>query len=127
MVKSLETFGKRLLQARTTKKLTQVELAQKIGEYQSKYRGWESGIYEPNIATINKLAEVLDVSVEWLLTGRDYNIDRIAENSPPYSSPESEKINLLFEEMDIAARRDVLKYAEEKKLVSKILKKRKAV
>ena len=80
----MESLGRRLLKARTAKGYTQVELAHKLGEYQSKYRGWESDKYEPNIDTLKALAVALDVTVEWLVSGIEPTI--VKEDGVKYIS-----------------------------------------
>ena len=60
-------MSERLLKARKAKGLSQAQVAKAIGAYQQKYQNWESGIHEPDSETLRKLADVLEVSVDWLL------------------------------------------------------------
>ena len=65
---------------------TQKELAEKIGNVQRNVSNWENGSSEPDCATIVKLAEIFDVSIDELFgrenlspthqpaIGIDYNI-----------------------------------------------------
>ena len=65
---------------------TQKELAEKIGNVQRNVSNWENGSSEPDCATIVKLAEIFDVSIDELFgreklfsthqpaVGIDYNI-----------------------------------------------------
>jgi len=86
----MNTFGQKLRKAREDSGLTQAELAQKVGAYQSKYRNWESDINEPDFATFNKLCDVLGVSADWLL-GRD-------QKPQPYPSEYEKEVHLFREE-----------------------------
>ena len=52
-----------LIQKRLQKKLTQKELAQKIGTKQSAISRLESGTYNPTLSFIGKVADALDASV----------------------------------------------------------------
>jgi len=81
----METLGNRLKKARLAKKLTQGELALKIGSYQKKYQHWEVDRHEPDIDTLNKLAEALEVSIEWL-AGKTYH--QVREIPAQYDSPQ---------------------------------------
>ena len=53
-----------LVAARTAKKLTQKELAVKVGTTQSAIARYENGSYSPTLAFIHKLAEALEVRFE---------------------------------------------------------------
>jgi len=87
----MESFGQRLKKVRMENKLTQVELAKKVGAYQSKYRNWESDINEPDLDTINKLADILGVSSDWLL-GR-------SGTGKPYPTELDKEVYMLCEEI----------------------------
>lgn len=66
----METFGERLQYARKKKKLTQLELANKTGmSSQRAVSMWENNNAKPEIDTLVKVAILLEVSVDWLLTG----------------------------------------------------------
>lgn len=60
--------------ARKAAGLTQAELAQKIGVTQGNLSAWETGRWEPEAATLKKLAETLGCSTDYLLA---------AELTPP--------------------------------------------
>lgn len=63
-------FGKRLKQARKKKKMTMQALADQMDVTSVTVSRWESGTNEPNIEMINRLAEILDTSVSYLM-GKD--------------------------------------------------------
>jgi len=64
-----KAFGKRLKRLRKQKKLTQKELAAEIGVGFSHLNKYEGGIHLPPTDKILQLAEILNVTVDFLLTG----------------------------------------------------------
>ena len=62
-----EYFYENLKLAREQKGLSQKDVAEKVGVAKSTYSLYESGNREPNVQTIKKLANVLDVSADELL------------------------------------------------------------
>lgn len=60
-------LAQRLKQARKEMKITQVELAEKIGMTQGGYTSYEQARSEPPLATLVKLSKVLNKSTDWLL------------------------------------------------------------
>lgn len=59
-------FPQRLKEIRIKRGLTQTELGEKVGVKQSTFTNWENGKREPNFETVIKLADLLEVSVDWL-------------------------------------------------------------
>jgi len=59
-------FAQRLRQARKEKKMTQAELAEKIGMTQGGYTSYEIARREPSIKGLVNLADALNVSLDWL-------------------------------------------------------------
>ncbi|CAM5204256.1 MULTISPECIES: helix-turn-helix domain-containing protein [Bacillus subtilis group] len=62
-------FSKRLTMLRKSKNLLQKEVADKIGVARTTYASYEQGKREPDIETINKIADFFDVSTDYLLRG----------------------------------------------------------
>lgn len=60
-------FRDRLKEARLSKKMTQEQLAEKIGVAKSTLTGYEKGHSEPNLNTISKIMNVLKVDANYLL------------------------------------------------------------
>lgn len=56
--------------------LTQKELAEKIGNVQRNISNWENGTSEPDCATIVKLAEIFQISIDELFGKDSVNINR---------------------------------------------------
>lgn len=63
-------FNDRLKEARQKAGLTQAELAQSIAINQSTIAYWENGRSEPDTQKLQKLAEILNVTPEWLTFGK---------------------------------------------------------
>lgn len=66
-------FPQRIKSARTGKRLSQPQLAKQLGVTRNAVSMWERGDAEPKSATLRKAAVILDVSYEWLATGRGGN------------------------------------------------------
>lgn len=62
-----ENFNENLKNARLKKGLSQKDVAEKIGVAKSTYSLYESGSREPNVQTIKKISDILDVSADDLL------------------------------------------------------------
>ena len=60
-------LGERLIKLRKAKKWTQTELAEQCGVSRNSIVNWETGRREPKIGDIQKLAEVLNVSLNDLI------------------------------------------------------------
>ena len=65
-------FCKNLRNIRIEKKLTQKQVALKLGVVESCYANWEQGRTEPSIETLRKLGEIFNVSIDELLNGNLY-------------------------------------------------------
>lgn len=64
-------FNKRLKSLRSSTGLTQEETAKKIGIARTTYAMYEQGKREPDISTLNSLANYFNVSVNYLLEEND--------------------------------------------------------
>ena len=70
-----------LRQARKHSGMTQLQVAEALGVGQSTYKNYESGIREPNGDTIVMLANLFNVTTDYLLgreTGEPEAIDKLA-------------------------------------------------
>jgi phage repressor protein C with HTH and peptisase S24 domain len=66
----MSSLGERIVIARAAKKMRQKALADHFGIRPVSVHQWESGHSQPDPRKITALAEVLDVSIEWLLSGQ---------------------------------------------------------
>lgn len=67
----MEKLSERLRELRTKYKLTQKDVATKLGITESAYGYYEQGRNEPSLQTIIKLAQTYDVSISYLLGEAD--------------------------------------------------------
>lgn len=65
-----ETFGSKVASLRKEKGMTQLELARKMGVTDKAVSKWERDLSLPDVSSLPRLAEVLDVSVEELLQAK---------------------------------------------------------
>lgn len=88
-----DNFNENLKDARERKGLSQKDVAEKIGVAKSTYSLYESGNREPNVQTIKKIADTLNVSADNLL-GINEDIQTIAAHfdGDEYSEEELNKI-----------------------------------
>lgn len=61
--------GKNIKQLREKKGITQESLAEQLSVTRQAVSNWENGKTQPDIETLNKIASVLEVSVEELIYG----------------------------------------------------------
>ena len=63
-------FSERIKRLRKNKGLKQQELAEILGIKRNTYSDWENGKTEPSFENLIKLADLLEVSLDWLF-GRE--------------------------------------------------------
>jgi len=85
-------IGKRLRETRIVKNISQQELANQIGVSKVSVCGYENGNRLPNLNNLLKIANVLDVTPNYLL---GYDIKVIAEGEQKYQQTIA-KEELLF-------------------------------
>ena len=74
-------FAEQLKKLRTEKKLSQDALAEKLFISRQSVSKWENGDATPDLENLIKLAEILDVSLDQLILGKEpqIKIDRVVE------------------------------------------------
>lgn len=65
-------FAKRLKELRKEKNLLQSDVAKALNTTQRKISYWETEMIEPDLASLWKLSEYFDVSVDYLIGKSDY-------------------------------------------------------
>ncbi|WP_341534021.1 helix-turn-helix transcriptional regulator [Sporosalibacterium faouarense] len=63
----MDKFGDRLRKLRKEKKLTQVELGKLLKTSHATINRYENNIHQPDLDTLNKLANIFNVSTDYLL------------------------------------------------------------
>lgn len=62
--------GRRIAKARMEQKLTQMQLARKLGIERSRLGKWEQGLHAPLLKQLAALSQVLSLSLDELILGR---------------------------------------------------------
>lgn len=104
-------FSERLKELRKQAHLTQVELANKLGIVQSSYADWERGKKKPTQANLVKIAQILNVSVDYLVGNSEEQTDEL------------DNIELLFrmnskgltKEEKAVFKKELIEFMEERK------------
>ena len=68
----MQRFQEALIEQRKLNRLTQREVAERLGISQPSYIRYENGKAEPRLENLVKLADLFDVSVDYLLGRTDY-------------------------------------------------------
>lgn len=104
-------FSERLKDLRKQAGLTQVDVAEKLGISQPAYASWERGVKKPTQENLVKIAQILNVSVDYLVGNSEEKADEL------------DNIELLFrmnskgltdEEKEIF-RKELIEFMEERK------------
>lgn len=104
-------FAERLKTLRKQVKLTQTQIAEKLDISQQAYASWERGVKKPTQENLVKIAQVLDVTVDYLVGNSDSTEDEL------------DNIELLFrmnskgltdEEKEIF-KKELIEFMEERK------------
>ena len=74
-----EKIGKFILECRKSKKLTQFELAEKLGVTDKSISNWENGRNMPDLSLFKPLCEILDISINDLISGEKVSKDKYQE------------------------------------------------
>lgn len=83
-------FSANLLKFRKKCGFTQQQLADMLGLNRTTYTKYETGVSEPSIETIKKLSVLLDVDVNSLLLGEEFNARMSEEISPVFMMNDDE-------------------------------------
>ena len=118
-------IGERLRQLRSAQ--SQSDFAAKTGIPFRTYQRYEAGLTAPKDGALMRIASIYGVSVQWILTGKEYLISaaQVAEVPEIYRLDTIEvKIIKLLEGMSEEEKRAVLKYIQtQKHLVNELKKK----
>ncbi|WP_455441968.1 helix-turn-helix domain-containing protein [Streptococcus salivarius] len=104
-------FSERLKDLRKQAELTQVDVAEKLGISQPAYASWERGVKKPTQENLVKIAQILNVSVDYLVGNSEEKTDEL------------DNIELLFrmnsngltKEEKIIFRKELIEFMEERK------------
>ena len=104
-------FSERLKDLRKQAGLTQVDVAEKLGISQPAYASWERGVKKPTQENLVKIAQVLNVSVDYLVGNSEEKSDEL------------DNIELLFrmnskgltEDEKVVFKKELIEFMEERK------------
>lgn len=104
-------FSERLKDLRKQVGLTQVDVAEKLGISQPAYASWERGVKKPTQENLVKIAQILNVSIDYLVGNSDEKSDEL------------DNIELLFrmnskgltEEEKEIFKKELIEFMEERK------------
>lgn len=68
----MQVFQTRLIEQRKLERLTQQQMAEKLGITQPSYIRYENGSSQPSLETLVKIADIFDVSIDYLLGRKDF-------------------------------------------------------
>ncbi len=74
-----EHIGKFIAECRKQKKMTQVELAEKLGVTEKSVSNWENGRNMPDLSLFKPICDILDISINELMSGEKLNQDNYQE------------------------------------------------
>ena len=96
-------IGKFIAKMRKEKNMTQEDLAKILGVTNKTISRWENGNYMPDLSLLKPLSEVLDISLNELLSGeKDINIQKADENISNITNYSNLIINKAFKNIYIA-------------------------
>ena len=104
-------FAERLKTLRKQVKLTQAQIAEKLNISQQAYGSWERGVKKPTQENLVKIAQILNVSVDYLVGNSEEKSDEL------------DNIELLFrmnskgltEEEKEIFKKELIEFMEERK------------
>jgi len=98
-----EKIGKFIAKCRKDKKITQSELAEKLGVTDRSVSNWENGKNMPDLSLFKPICEILNITINELLSGEKINKDNYQKkleeniiNTINYSNNKLEKKNKLI-------------------------------
>lgn len=74
-----EHIGKFIAECRKQKKMTQVELAEKLGVIEKSVSNWKNGRNMPDLSLFKPICDILDISINELMSGEKLNQDNYQE------------------------------------------------
>lgn len=93
------TFGMRLKQLRTENKMTQTELGKKLNVTKASVSGYENGTRNPDQESLVKIAEIFNVSTDYLL-GKEQNKKKYYELTDKDEKDISERLQVMIEDLE---------------------------
>lgn len=77
----MSTLQQRIQQARKVRKLSQANLAERLGVTRVACSHWETGRAKPSTKHIEKMAEILAVDAHWMISGKKGRLIESRQNT----------------------------------------------
>ena len=106
-------FSERLKELRKKANFTQVEVAEKLGISQPAYASWERGVKKPTQENLIKIAQVLNVSVDYLIGNSEEKSDELDNIELLYRMNSK---GLTEEEKEVF-KKELIEFKEERKIL----------
>lgn len=104
--------------------LTQADFGRPLDLSQENIKDIEIGRKKVTPEIALKVEEVYGADFRWIMVGVSHLVREGGERWEKASDPLKEKIDLMLDSMTEEQKRDVLKYAQEKKLLSELMEER---
>ena len=95
----MSVLGQRLKQAREESRYTQIVAAKKLGISNGTLSGYEREYRDPDTDILNRMADLYDVSVEWLMGRSDNKQTDWNSNLPNLTTKDERDIAIDLEKM----------------------------
>lgn len=95
----METIGQRIKFLRKQHNFTVQQLAELINKTKGNISSYKNGKYEPSAQTIIRICEIFNVSIDWLLTGKEFdsiNFSIMKENNALNLTDEEKNLIMVF-------------------------------
>ncbi len=104
-------FAERLKTLRKEVKLTQTQIAEKLNISQQAYASWKRGVKKPTQENLVKIAQVLNVSVNYLVGNLEINSEELDNIELPFRMNSK---GLTEEEKEIF-KKELIEFMEKRK------------
>ena len=110
-----KNFGFRLSEAIANKKITQGELARRLGTSPSLVSRWRNEEVLPGSNNYKKLATILNVSMEWLMTGQRSELPD--QTNPITNTDNTQESEKMLERELMLAQKEIITLLKENALL----------
>ena len=108
--------GQKIRQIRKSRRLTQADLASRIGVTQSDLSRMENGEYKVGLDTLFRILQVFELSMSRFFEEPAADAPEAEEPTAPDAASETQQLVADFDELDEDARRDVREFMAFKKV-----------
>ena len=103
----------KIKQLRQAKEMKQIELASYLNVTQGNISGWESGKWQPDQDALIKMANLFNVSIDYLVERNEVLNENLEKRAPiPQFSAEEIKLIEMYRKLDDGNKKMVFGYAE---------------